>query len=103
MKPELTNISPHGIWVFTGEREHFLSFEDFPWFVDAPVRHVLHVVSPHPTCLRWPDLDVDLALKSIEHPERFPLVSKVKSGRRSRTPRARKATTRVRRSSGTRR
>jgi len=29
----------------------------------------------HPHHLHWPDLDVDLAVESIEHPERFPLVS----------------------------
>ena len=36
--------------------------------------------------LYWPDLDVDLAVESIEHPERFPLVSKVQSN--FRLPRA---------------
>jgi hypothetical protein len=26
--------------------------------------------------LHWPDLDIDLAVESIEHPERFPLIAK---------------------------
>jgi hypothetical protein len=26
----------------------------------------------------WPELDVDLAVESIRHPEKFPLVSKVR-------------------------
>jgi hypothetical protein len=34
------------------------------------------VERPSPHHLRWPDLDIDLALASIEHPERFPLVSR---------------------------
>ena len=38
---------------------------------------ILNVELPHPRHLYWPDLDIDLAVESIEHPERFPLVSKV--------------------------
>jgi hypothetical protein len=25
--------------------------------------------------LHWPDLDIDLAVESIDHPERYPLIS----------------------------
>jgi hypothetical protein len=31
--------------------------------------------------LYWPDLDIDLALDSIQHPERYPLVSKAQPNR----------------------
>jgi hypothetical protein len=31
--------------------------------------------------LYWPDLDIDLAVDSIEHPEQYPLVSQVKPRR----------------------
>jgi hypothetical protein len=31
---------------------------------------------PSPHHLRWPDLDVDLAVESIRDPEKFPLVSR---------------------------
>ena len=34
---EVTNISHHGFWVFLGDRELFLPFEEFPWFKEAPV------------------------------------------------------------------
>jgi hypothetical protein len=46
---------------------------------DAPIAKLLHVKLAAPDHLDWPDLDVDLAVESIEHPERFPLVSKVRS------------------------
>jgi len=59
-----------------GEREIFLSFTDFPWFSQAPVSAILKVERPHPDHLYWPHLDVDLAVESLDHPERFPLVSK---------------------------
>jgi hypothetical protein len=38
-----------------------------------PVKHVFKVEEPHPGDLYWPDLDVDLSLDIIQHPERFPL------------------------------
>ncbi len=73
---EVTNISRHGVWLLAGEREMFLSYEDFPWFKDVPVGKVLHVEEPTPGHYYWPDLDIDLTADIIDHPERFPLKSK---------------------------
>ena len=75
---EVTNVSQHGFWLLIGDRELFLPFEKFPWFRDVPIGHLLRVEQPHPTHLYWPDLDVDLAVESIEFPERFPLVSQAR-------------------------
>jgi hypothetical protein len=36
----------------------------------------LNVEMPGPNHLYWPDIDVDLALESIENPKAFPLVSR---------------------------
>ncbi len=84
---EVTNVSQHGLWLLLGDRELFLPFEKFPWFRDSPIAKLLHVELPSSHHLYWPDLDVDLAVESIEHPERFPLVSKVRSNSRlQRTP-----------------
>ena len=74
---EVTNISTHGIWLLVGEREFFLSYEDFPWFKEVPIGNILRVEQPTPAHFYWPDLDVDLSIESIEHPERFPLKAKV--------------------------
>lgn len=74
-EPEVTHVSRHGFWVMLDERELFLPFEEFPWFEDAPVGAILNVQRPQPHHLRWPDLDVDLTVDSIEHPERYPLKS----------------------------
>lgn len=73
---EVTNISPYGIWLLASGEEFFLPFEEFPWFKEASVSAVLHVESPLPGHLYWPDMDVDLTLESIKHPELYPLVSK---------------------------
>jgi len=53
------------------------SYEDFPWFKDAPIGKILNVEQPTPGHFYWPDLDVDLGLETIERPERFPLKAKV--------------------------
>ena len=72
---EVANISRHGFWL--GDRELFLPFEEFPWFKGAPFEKILNVERPQAHHLYWPDLDVDLTIESIEHPERFPLKAKV--------------------------
>ena len=70
---EVTNISAHGVWLLSGERELFMPYAKFPWFKDVPVATILNVQEPTPGHFYWPDLDVDLGVESIEHPERFPL------------------------------
>jgi len=72
---EVTNVSPHGFWLFVRAREMFVPFKEFPWFREATVREITNVRLPSEHHLYWPDLDIDLAVESIEHPERFPLVS----------------------------
>ena len=74
---EVTNISSHGIWLITGDRELFISYDKFPWFKDVPIGKILNVEEPTPGHFYWPELDVDLGIESIEHPERFPLKLKV--------------------------
>ena len=76
---EVTNISGHGFWLLLRDREHFLPFEHFPWFKKASVEQICNVEMPSSHHLYWPLLDIDLAVESIEHPERFPLVSKARS------------------------
>jgi Protein of unknown function (DUF2442) len=73
---EVTNVSVHGFWLFVGEREHFVAFAEFPWFRDAAIGAITNVQLPSPRHLYWPDLDIDLAVESLEHPEKYPLVSK---------------------------
>ncbi len=73
---EVTQISKHGIWLLLQDKEHFLSFENFPWFKDASVSAIHHVELLNEHHLYWPDLDIDLAIESIEHPELFPLTAR---------------------------
>jgi hypothetical protein len=75
---EVSGISKHGFSLLIDEGEElFVPFSEFPWFRTAPVEQIFHVERPQPHHLSWPELDVDLHLDSIRHPERFPLVSRV--------------------------
>lgn len=76
---EVSNVSPHGFWLLLGAEELFVPFAQFPWFRDATIGQISNVELPSAHHLYWPELDVDLAVESIRHPEQFPLVSKAVS------------------------
>ena len=84
---EVTNVSSHGFWLLLDGREVFASFREFPWFADATIRQISEVQRPSRQHLYWPALDVDLAVESLDHPGRYPLVSRVRSTRRPRRER----------------
>jgi len=75
LEVEVTQISKHGIWLLLGEREFFLSFDNFPWFKNAAVSAIHNVSLLNANHLYWPDLDIDLAVESIEDPAGFPLIA----------------------------
>jgi hypothetical protein len=71
---EVQEISLHGIWIYIGGREYFLPYNDYPWFKEAKVSEICNVQLLHGTHLHWPDLDVDLELEALQHPEKYPLI-----------------------------
>jgi hypothetical protein len=73
---EVTNVSAHGFWLYVAGKERFLPFEQFPWFRDATIAQLTDVRLVNPRHLHWPDLDIDLSIDSLDHPEDFPLISK---------------------------
>ena len=75
---EVLNISNHGIWLYLNSKEYFLSYEQFPWFKEARVKEIYNVQLHHENHLYWPDLDIDLHVKSIENPEKCPKIYKQK-------------------------
>lgn len=76
LKPEITNISRHGFWILIKGKEHFLPFENFPWFKNTGKAQLKKVELLHKTHLYWPKLDVDLSVSIIEHPEKYKLIAK---------------------------
>ena len=89
-RAEVTNVSEHGFWMLVDKRELFVAFDHFPWFRNANVITLFHVERPSAGHLHWPSLDIDLAVDSIEYPEKYPLVSHV----RERPPRRRRTRSR---------
>jgi hypothetical protein len=71
----VTRFSPAGFWLSLAGRQLFVSFQQFPWFARATIPQLSRIEWPTLDHLYWPDLDIDLSVESIEHPERFPLVS----------------------------
>lgn len=76
-RAEVTNIGAQGLWMLVDGAEHFLDYERYPWFRQGTVAEVLNVQRPSTEHLWWPDLDVDLSVDHLLHPERFPLMSRV--------------------------
>lgn len=74
---EVTHVSKHGFWLLLADEELLVPFEQFPWFRRASIDQLSHVEWPTPEHLYWPELDIDLSLESIRHPEAFPLISGV--------------------------
>ena len=72
---EVTNVSSHGVWLLSNGKELFMPYKEFPWFKDSSIDQVLNVEEISPGLFYWPDLDIDLSIETIEHPERFPLKS----------------------------
>jgi len=75
---EVTNISAHGLWLYTHDTEHFLPYEQYPWFREKTVNQITNVEETSPGHYYWPDLDVDLSENILQNPDQFPLQAKVK-------------------------
>jgi hypothetical protein len=88
---EVSIVSKHGFWLLIADAERFVPFEEFPWFKNAAIGQLLNVELASPRHLYWPDLDIDLAVESIDHPEQFPLISKERSNNAFKGRRAKRA------------
>lgn len=85
-----------GFWILIGEQELFAPFREFPWFRDASIGEITRVELPSPNHLYWPDPDIDLAVESLIHPERYPLVSRAQPNKRLQPAKARERSSRKR-------
>ncbi len=70
---EITGIAATGFWLLVHDREYFVPFADYPAFRDATVAQIYHFEQPGPRQFHWPELDADIELDALDHPERFPL------------------------------
>ena len=70
---EVQGVLKDGLWLLVRGREYFLPFALYPWLRMASVSVLQHVKLLHDHHLYWPELDVDVELESLEHPDRYPL------------------------------
>lgn len=69
-------INSQGIMISVDGNDYFLSYNRVPWMKDAAIRSVLNIQKEGRSAISWPDLDVDLEIDSLKHPEKYPLVMK---------------------------
>ena len=69
-------INAQGIMISVQGHDYFLSYNRIPWMQDAPICSVLNVRMSGPEAIEWPDLDVDIEIDRLRHPERYPLLIK---------------------------
>lgn len=72
-KAEIQNISNQGVWVLVGEKEFFMPFAEFPWFLKATVEQIYDLELFHEKHLHWPALDIDIEVESLKNPALYPL------------------------------
>lgn len=75
-RPEITNISPFGIWMLYNEREYYLNFKHFPWFENASIKEIYNFDFLHGHHLYWESLDIDLSIEQLIDPEKWPQIAK---------------------------
>ena len=69
-------INAQGMLISVQGNDYFLSYNRVPWLRDARISSVLNVRMSGPRAIEWPELDVDLEVDSLRHPERYPLIMK---------------------------
>ena len=72
----ILSINAEGVSLSVGGKVYFISYNRVPWFRNARVSEILNVTMMGRMGIRWEDLDVDLEIDSLEHPEKYPHVIK---------------------------
>jgi hypothetical protein len=67
------NITPFAIWVYAGEKEYAIPFNEFPCLKKASIEDLMQPVLYHGFHLCWEKLDIDIDLRSLDHIEDYPL------------------------------
>lgn len=73
---KVLTITAKGILLSLPQGDFFLGYNHYPWFENASVKQVFDVKMETPRSIRWDDLDVDLEIESILHPNRYPEIAR---------------------------
>lgn len=69
-------INDNGLMISVQGQDYFLSYNRIPWMRNASIADALNVQMSGRNAIEWPNLDVDLEIESLKHPERYPLLIK---------------------------
>ena len=72
----LMMINDKGLMISVLGQDYFLSYNRIPWMRNASISDALNVQMCGRNAIEWPNLDVDLEIESLKHPERYPLIMK---------------------------
>ena len=72
-KSQVTSIENDGFWLLTAEGEFFVSFERYPAFELATVNQIFNFRESFGD-FHWDELDIDIELDALQHPEQYPLI-----------------------------
>ena len=70
---ETQNISKLGVWILVNNKEFFLAFTEFPWFLKATIEQIYDLQFFRGKHLHWPALDIDIDIESLKYPASYPL------------------------------
>ena len=70
---EVTNITSMGFWILIDNKEYFIPFDDYPAFRIATIAQIYAVQRLSPTQFYWSELDIDIELDALEHPDQYSL------------------------------
>ncbi len=70
------SIMPDGVFITVLGSDYYLSNNRMPWFRTAKASDIFNVKMLGDYGIRWDNLDVDLEIESLKHPELYPLVMK---------------------------
>ena len=76
MSVSVLMINDKGLMISVLGQDYFLSYNPIPWMRNASISDALNVQMCGRNAIEWPNLDVDLEIESLKHPERYPLIMK---------------------------
>ena len=72
---QITSIEDDGFWLLVKDQEFFVPFDRYPDFQNATIQQIFNFEDDGEE-FYWSDLDIDIELDALRHPERFPLIFK---------------------------
>ena len=70
---QITSIEDDGFWLLVKDKEFFVPFDRYPDFQHATIQQIFNFEDDGNE-FYWSDLDIDIELDALRHPERFPLI-----------------------------